>query len=170
MTAGRFLVLVIVVSAVVAGVAIWWLQTRAYYVRLESPEMTFVNDANGLPESVDVGGYSGIDANSSPIRYRACFIVDPELAEGAAPADNPVPLTAPGWFDCFDAGAIGAALDRGEARAIASRRNVPWGIDRVVALFPDGRGYAWTQINHCGKAAFDGRAVPADCPPRPEDK
>jgi hypothetical protein len=84
-----------------------------------------------------------------------------------APAPDAVPLNAPGWFDCFDAAEIGAALLRGDARAILSRENVPYGIDRVIALYPDGRGFAWTQINHCGDVVFDGRPAPADCPPRP---
>ena len=33
-----------------------------------------------------------------------------------------MPLTAPGWFDCFDADAIGEALDRGEALAFPITR------------------------------------------------
>ena len=58
-----------------------------------------------------------------------------------------VPLTAPGWFDCFDAAAIGAALEKGEAIAFLSESEIHPGVDRVVAVFPDGRAYAWHQLN-----------------------
>ena len=57
------------------------------------------------------------------------------------------PLVAPGWFDCFDATAIGAAIERGEALAFLSQANVHADVDRVVAVMPDGRAYAWNQLN-----------------------
>ena len=41
-------------------------------------------------------------------------------------------------------------------------------IDRIVAVFPDGRGYAWHQINACGEVVFDGDPAPEGCPPVPE--
>ncbi len=55
-------------------------------------------------------------------------------------------MTAPGWFDCFDANAIGEALERGEALAFLSQAEIAVGVDRVVAVFPDGRAYAWHQL------------------------
>ncbi|MEM9853369.1 MAG: DUF6446 family protein, partial [Pseudomonadota bacterium] len=72
------------------------------------------------------------------------------------------------WFDCFDADVIGAALKDGTARAFLGQRDVIYGIDRVVAVFDDGRGYVWHQINRCGEVVFDGEPVPEDCPPPPE--
>ena len=60
--------------------------------------------------------------------------------------EAPTPLTAPGWFDCFDAGKIADALDSGEALAFLSQSAVAPQIDRVVAVFPDGRAYAWHQL------------------------
>jgi len=41
-------------------------------------------------------------------------------------------------------------------------------VDRVLAIYPDGRGYAWHQINRCGKIVFDGQPAPADCPSPPQ--
>jgi hypothetical protein len=79
-----------------------------------------------------------------------------------------VPLVAPGWFDCFDAAAIGADLAAGRAAAVLGEANVTYGIDRVLALYPDGRGYAWHQINACGEVVFDGDPPPPGCPPVPE--
>jgi hypothetical protein len=61
--------------------------------------------------------------------------------------DNPTPLNAPGWFDCFDAAAIGAALEKGEALAFLAEAEIRPGVDRVVAVFADGRAYAWHQLN-----------------------
>ena len=169
-TWGRVLVGLLVLAALVAGVGIWWFQTRAFYVTVEDAAMTVVFADGDEARPVPVEDFRGIDSDSSPIRYRACFQMDAAIVDDAAPAPDAVPLTAPGWFDCFDAQAIGAALESGEAEAILSRENDPYGIDRVIALFPDGRGYAWTQINRCGEVVFDGRPAPEGCPPPPEDE
>ncbi len=80
------------------------------------------------------------------------------------PAEGAVPLNAPGWFGCFDAEEIGEALRRGTAEAIVSRRNEPYGIDRLIAIFPDGRAYSWQQINRCGAEVFEGRPAARGLP------
>ena len=111
-----------------------------------------------------------IDADSSPIRYRACFRLDRSLDDLSAefmPYGRAEPRNAPEQFGCFDARAIGEALERGEAVAFLGVRDVQYGIDRVVAVFPDGRGYAWHQINDCGEEVFAGRPAPEGCPPPP---
>ena len=41
-------------------------------------------------------------------------------------------------------------------------------IDRIVAVYPDGRAYAWHQINRCGEVVFDGNSAPEGCPTPPE--
>jgi hypothetical protein len=69
------------------------------------------------------------------------------LIARAVPYPEATPLIAPDWFDCFDAPAIGAALEAGEAQAILSQPEVRPGADRVIAVFPDGRAYAWHQWN-----------------------
>ncbi len=61
--------------------------------------------------------------------------------------EGATPLVAPGWFDCFDANRIGEALETGEAIAFLSEANISPGIDRVVAVFPDGEAFAWNQVN-----------------------
>jgi hypothetical protein len=63
------------------------------------------------------------------------------------------PLNAPSWFSCFDAAAIGAALEKGEALAFLSQSDILPQVDRVVAVFPDGRAYAWHQLNTPADAA-----------------
>ena len=37
--------------------------------------------------------------------------------------------------------------ERGEALAFLSEPLKDYGMDRVVAVFPDGRAYAWHQLN-----------------------
>ena len=171
MTWGRVLVVMLVVTALVAGIALWWFQTRAYYFEIDAERaaMTVVPAGGEGSRPIPVTEFEGIDSDSSPIRFRACFQVDPAIVDDAALAPDAVPLTAPGWFDCFDAAAIGAALRSGEATAILSRRNDPYGIDRVIAIFPDGRSFSWRQLNRCGEAVYDGQPAPDGCPAPPED-
>lgn len=132
--------------------------------------LTMVRVSDRLPEEILASEFRGIDADTSPIRFRACFRVENSLAyltETYELYDDPVPLRAPGWFDCFDAGAITEALETGEALAFLGQAHVKYGVDRVIAVFPDGRAYAWNQLNDCGKAAFSGDPLPPHCPPPP---
>ena len=58
------------------------------------------------------------------------------------------PLNGPTWFDCFDAEAIGEALaNRRGDRLPVGQANIAPQIDRVVAVFADGRAYAWHQVS-----------------------
>lgn len=82
--------------------------------------------------------------------------------------EYPVPTVAPGWFECFDATALGADLEGGSAIAFLGTFNVIYGFDRVVAITEDGRGYVWHQLNKCGEKVFDGDPPPEGCPPQPE--
>jgi hypothetical protein len=167
MRMGRIAVLGILIVTAGAGAALWWLQVHAFYDRLPAQTSFPLTPAGAVaPVAVPVSGFEGIDSDSSPIRYRACFRLE-GATQPFTPHPAPRPLNAPGWFSCFDAAAIGAALAAGQAQAVLSEANIRFGIDRVAALFPDGRGYAWTQMNRCGEAHFDGRPLPAGCPPPP---
>jgi hypothetical protein len=102
------------------------------------------------PEAIVVNGIEGIDADSSPIKFRACFTTPLSLAmltETYRDYVGAEPLVAPRGFDCFDAEAIGKALETGEALAFLSEPDIHPGVDRVVAVFGDGRAYAWQQLN-----------------------
>ena len=141
----------IVLTALLAGGAIFYLQEYAYYVPVnftpgDEIELTALT---GQPEPIPVADLQGIDANSSPLRFRACFttVLDQStLTEGFKVYDQATPLNGPGWFSCFDAARIGAALESGEAIAFLGKSGVAPDIDSVVAVFPDGRGYAWHQV------------------------
>lgn len=161
-------------TGLVAGIAMYVLQVYAYYEPVEATgqadvQMTLL--ATGQPEEILYDNFEAIDSESSPIRYRACFTTtmsQPMLSETYAAYEGAVPNNAPGWFDCFDAAELGAALRSGEALAFMGTENIQYGIDRVIAVMPDGRGFAWHQINDCGEVVFDGDPAPADCPPQPE--
>jgi len=170
----RLAILGIVVTALVAGALMYYLQVYAYYTEVAAEQVggvQLVGLSSGVAEPILFENYKGIDSDSSPIRYRACFDVPQSLAmltETYVMYPQAEPLVAPGWFDCFDAAALGAALESGQALAFLSVPNVHYGIDRVVAVMPDGRGYSWHQINACGAVVFNGEPAPEGCPPVPE--
>ena len=172
MNVGRLAAAFLVLVALLGGGMIWWLQTRAFYddpVPLTALRFTLSNGA--VTDARTTG--TAIDAVSSPLRYRACAqVVDglPEAQRDAlVPAEGAAPTVAPGWFDCFDADAIGADLAAGAATAVIGTKDQLYGIDRLVALYPDGRAFAWHQINECGEVVFDGRPAPEGCSEPPED-
>ncbi len=142
----------LVVTALVAGIAMYWLQVYAFYEPVSftpGDEIRLTPIESPVPEAIVVEDVQGIDATSSPLRFRACFttpLTHAMLTETYRAYPAAAPTIAPGWFDCFDANAIGAALEKGEALAFLSQENIAPKIDRVVAVFPDGRAYAWHQV------------------------
>lgn len=148
---GRLVGTFIVGIALIAGVAIYWLQLYAFYDEVSAEDgLRMTNLVTGQPEVVLYESFEGIDADSSPLRYRSCFTTTMSLAmltETFESYEEATPLTAPGWFDCFDAVQIGADIEQGNALAFLGERNIKDGVDRVVAIYPDGRGYAWHQLN-----------------------
>ena len=170
---GKFLAGLLVGCAVLAGVGMYYLQVYHYYADVSDQvtEIRLTPADGGAPVPIPATVLGAIDADSSPIRFRACFTTElslDQLAETYAPYPDAEPLTAPGWFDCFNAREIGEALEGGTARAVLGTRDIIWGIDRVVAVLPDGRGFVWHQINRCGAVVFDGKPLPDGCPPPPE--
>lgn len=170
---GKILAGVIVIVALVAGAAMYYLQVYHFYfeVRPVAEGGTVeirITLTDGSVIALPVQDFRGIDADSSPIRFRACFETALPQDLGFQPYPAAVPLTAPGWFDCFDAKAIGADLEAGRARAYLGEADLVYGVDRVLAIYPDGRARAWQQINRCGEIVFDGQPAPEDCPAPPQ--
>ena len=169
---GKVLVLLIVVAAVLAGAGMYYLQVYAYYEEVvptgsDDVQLTPLN--GDTPETILYEDFRAIDADSSPIRYRACFTTPTGLGtleDIYAPYTGAAPRVAPGWFDCFDAEAIGEDLAEGRAKVFLSQRNLEYGIDRVVAVTQDGRGYVWHEVNDCGDKSYDGSPLAPTCPPR----
>lgn len=153
MNAGKILVGAIVIVAAFAGVFMWYTAERAFYEPAAfqpGAEIRLVPLTGYQPEAIVVNGIEGIDADSSPIKFRACFTTPLSLAmltETYRTYEGAEPLVAPNGFDCFDAEAIGKALETGEALAFLSEPEIHPGVDRVVAVFGDGRAYAWQQLN-----------------------
>ena len=170
---GKFLAGLILVTALVAGAALYYLQVYAFYDEVSgngTDDVQMTSLVSGQPEPVLYDEFRAIDSDSSPIRYRACFTTSMShamLTETYEMYDGAEPLVAPGWFDCFDADALGAALQDGSALAFMGQQDIEYGIDRIVAITEDGRGYVWHQINRCGEVVFDGQHAPDDCPTPP---
>lgn len=146
---GKIIAITIIIVTACFGAGLWYAQTRAYFAPLQAAELvvtTASDDSMPLVHS----DFSGIDADSSPLRFRACFQLDAAalaVLAGAMTHPDPTPLIAPDWFSCFDARAIGAAIEDGTARAVLSVHEIHRGVDRVIAAFPDGRAFAWHQLN-----------------------
>ncbi|MWD28740.1 histidine kinase [Aquicoccus sp. SCR17] len=172
---GKILAAVIVVAALATGIAIYYLQVYAFYDEVEPQgegDVMLTSVLTGMPEPIAHSDFRAIDSDSSPIRYRACFTAReglPLLTEAYRLHDDPKPRVAPSWFDCFDADRIGEDLEAGRAVAFTGQENVHYGIDRIVAIYPDGRGYAWHEINRCGEEVFDGKPAPEGCPTPPAE-
>ncbi|XDA99392.1 DUF6446 family protein [Sulfitobacter sp. LCG007] len=167
---GRFVGLAILACAAIAGGALYYLQVYGFYDDVPASEgrVGLVSRATGAVEPIGIRDFRGIDADSSPIRYRACFTTDARPAQLDTlyeRLDNIVPRNAPPWFDCFDAGAIANRLADGTAHAFLGAKNVHYGVDRIVVIADDGSGYAWNELNNCGEKAYDGTVVGEDCPP-----
>jgi len=157
MNAGKIAAGFIVIVSLIGGAVLYYTQVYAYYqpaVFQPGAEVLLTPLTGDAPEAILVEDVTGIDGESSPIRFRACFTTPLSLAmltETYRIYDQAEPLNAPGWFDCFDAQAIGAALESGEAVGFLSQADIHPGVDRVAAVFPDGRGYVWHQLNDSPK-------------------
>ncbi len=139
---GRRLVTAFLVFLALFVVALIWFQFFAFYHRQR--------DLGALPvpgAPVPIADYDGIDAGSSPLKLRGCFRVDPAAVAALPPAPGATPLVAPFWFGCFDAGRLSRDLASGAAVAHLVAHDDPPGFDLMVAVYADGRGYLWRQLN-----------------------
>lgn len=168
---GKFVGILIVASALIAGAFLYYVQIYGFYSTISpnpGADVELVSLDTGRSETIIYSDFHAIDADSSPIRYRACFtttLANSELAATFVSLENMTPRNGPGWFDCFDAKAIGAALLAGTAQTYLGTKNVSYGVDRVVAVLDDGRGFVWHELNECGEKAYDGTVVGEECPP-----
>lgn len=168
MKSGAVAVLGIVIPALLVGGGIYYMQVYGFYDRLPTQDTMTVATPDG-PAQLAISGFEGIDSNSSPLRYRACFHVEGPLPQMTTYTDA-TPLYAPGWFGCFNAETIGADLEAGRARGVLVERDFTYGFDRVMALYPDGRAYVWPQVNPCGAAYFEDDPLPQGCPLPPSER
>lgn len=156
-------------SGLIAGTALYYLQVYGFYQEIAGGDVELVSVVSEIPEPIPFDALTAIDADSSPIRYRACFTTEYSLAllsETYVLAENTTPRNAPGWFDCFDAAAIGEALENGTALAFMGQKNIHYGVDRIVTITEDGHGFVWHELNECGEKSYDGTVVGEACPTR----
>ena len=149
---GKIIGVFIVGTGVIAGVVLYYLQVFGYYGTVASDDLTIKLTllATNEPDVILAEDVQAIDGDSSPLKYRACFTTSHDhamLTETYVVIDNAVPLIAPSWFDCFDAEEIGEALAADQAIAYLWQAEIRDGVDRVVAILDDGRGFAWNQLN-----------------------
>lgn len=166
---GKIIVTSILLSSLIGGIALYYLQVYGFYKTVDVAEVALVSVVSDAPEPISVLAFEAIDADSSPIRYRACFTTDMSLSlltETYVGLKTATPRNAPNWFDCFDADDIAAELDAGTALPFLGQKNVHFGVDRIVAITADGRGYIWHELNDCGQKAYDGTIVGEECPKR----
>ncbi|EBA03887.1 hypothetical protein RB2150_05288 [Rhodobacterales bacterium HTCC2150] len=151
---GKIIAGFIVVSALIIGALTYYFQVHYYYEAVAEPvgayEIQMTSLVSGQPEEILVESFQGIDASSAPVRFRGCFTTPLSLSiltETFVIFDKAEPRTGPNWFDCYDAKAIGAALESGEAIGFMGQENFTDGFDRVIAVYPDGRAFVWHQPN-----------------------
>lgn len=137
-------------SAVFAG-ALWYFQNYAYYEVSKPTDFDLsLTLVDGGEEVLLANGFEVLTADTSPLKFRACFQVEnslPMLTETYAAYENATPLQPPSWFECFNTREITEALESGEALAFLAKKNIAEGVDRVVAIYSDGRAFAWHQLN-----------------------
>jgi len=151
MSTGKIMASMIVLSALLTGLAVYYLQVYGFYKPLDevagAAEIHMVAD-DMAPIPLAVTEFRGIDADSSPLRYRSCFrIPDMAALEGARAFDGATPLVGPRWFSCFSAKGLTADLESGAAKAYLGQSEIQPGVDRIIAVYPDGRAFAWHQLN-----------------------
>ena len=164
---GKIIGIAIMFSAFVAGVSLYYLQIYAFYDQVINDDVHLISVGFNVSESIQFENFEAIDAESSPIRYRACFTTKlplSELKKSYVTIKNVTPRNAPWWFDCFNSETIGMDLLNGEALSFLGQKNIEFGVDRIVSINKQGQGFVWHELNDCGKKAYDGTVVGEQCP------
>ena len=129
-------------SVIIFTVALFYFQNYAYYDPIEVRQNISLGN-----KRYQISNYQGIDSKSSGLKLRECFVVDSLDDINLPKYEKPTPLTAPFWFKCFNAERITKDLEDGIASAFLVKKEEFDGIDNVIAVYPDGRGYRWRQLN-----------------------
>ena len=139
---GKIFVISLMVFTVGFSIILFYFQVYAFYSRADGLGVIKV-----LDKYVEVQNYRGIDSVTSGLKLRGCFSVDPEEFSELSTIDKATPLSAPFWFRCFDHAKIQLEIEKGYAKAFLVSENEKDGIDRVVAVYPDGDAFQWRQLN-----------------------
>ncbi|UPH71116.1 DUF6446 family protein [Abyssibius alkaniclasticus] len=139
---GRVFVLSLLGFTTVFGAGLWYAQLYAKYEVTDGMPTVL---AGGVERPVE--NYLGIDSVTSPLKRRGCFTVDPAEFADLPTAERPTPLSAPGWFECYDYEALTNDIEAGRAIAYLAALEERNAADRMIAVYPDGRAYEWRQLN-----------------------
>ena len=139
---GKIFVISLLFFTIGFSIILYYFQVFAFYNRNDELKSIKV-----LGRLVPVKSYRGIDSLTSGLKLRGCFSVEPEEFAELPILLKATPLSAPFWFDCFDHIKIQKAIDAGYAKAFLVSENERDGIDRVVAVYPDGNAFQWRQLN-----------------------
>ena len=82
MNAGRIIIVGLLMSALVAGAVMYYLQVYGFYeeISAEVAEVQLTSLVTGEPVEILFENFKAIDSDSSPVRYRACFDTAMSLA------------------------------------------------------------------------------------------
>ena len=139
---GTKVVILLLGFTVLFGITLYYFQVFAFYEKVNS-----VTQIKVLNRAVEVTNYTGIDSSTSGLKLRGCFKADPKDFSGLTLASNPTPLSAPFWFECFDNVKLQRDLNKGLLKGFMAKENEKDGIDRIVAIYPNGDGFQWRQLN-----------------------
>jgi len=79
---GKVIVAFLVLPAILAGAALYYLQIFSFYEEVVpngTTDVAIVEKKTELPEVIDYSNFHAITSESSPIRYRACFETSEDL-------------------------------------------------------------------------------------------
>ena len=139
---GKVLVTSLLLFAFGFSAALYYFQVFAFYRNING--LTSVKVLNRF---IPIQDYVGIDSDTSGLKLRSCFKVDPKEFSELPLLKKATPLSAPFWFKCFDNAKIQIAIDSGEAKAFLAEENEKDGIDRVIAVYGNGNAFQWRQLN-----------------------
>ncbi len=161
---GKFVSGGIVAVTAAFGIGVYYAQVYGYYETFSQGDVSLTSLESGQPERIPVTTFEAIDADSSPIRYRACFTTTLStalLTETFTTLDKSEPRNAPDWFECFDANQIGEDLKASLATAYMGQANYEFGIHRLVAISDVCRASVFLQSNVFGDTLSE--APPSTC-------
>ncbi len=139
---GKYIVIPLLLFAVFFGAILFYFQEYAFYEKIYGIKSVKVSN-----KVISVSNYIGIDSETSGLKLRGCFDVDVSDFNNFDIYDGATPLKAPFWFECFDYKELQIALNEKLASAFLAEVNEKDGIDRVIAVFADGKAYQWRQLN-----------------------
>lgn len=103
------------------------------------------------PEEIATGAVQAVAAADRPLAFHGCFGMEQSfglLTETYVTAEPATPAPVAGGLPCFDSEQLIEDLRVGYAVAFWSERDIAPGVDRVVAVYDDGRAFVWHQKNN----------------------